>query len=306
MQKRIILIILFFATVYLFLPNFILALTVGPAKMEYSINPGDIITGNLFLMNETNSIQTFYPNFEKFIEINGEKQFLPKEPSELVKWIKTINSITLAPGEQKDVPFSINAPKNASPGGHFAVIWWSTSPPDAVNGAKIVIRAGILVYLRVSGEIKESARILNFNNGGKFYFGLPIGFNLIFENTGNVYLKPKGKIKIKNLIGSIKETLTINEHELQILPESRKDFNIIWNSDGGWKNFAIGPYSAEINLKYGEGENQISEKIWIFIFPWKTVLAVFLILIIIFFILTKGIKKYNKWVISKYTNNEIS
>ena len=303
MQKRIVLIILFFAVAYLFLPNSILALTVGPAKMEHSIDPGNIISGNLFLMNETGGTQTFYPSFEKFIEADGEKQFLPKEPSELVKWIKVVDSVTLASGEQKDIPFSINVPKNASPGGHFVVIWWSTSPPSATNGASIVTRAGILVYLRVSGDIKESARILNFSSNKKFYSGLPINFSLSFENTGNVYLKPKGSIKIKNFFGLIKKNLIINENELQVLPESRKNFNIIWNSSG-WKDFAIGPYKAEINLKYGEKENQISEKIWIFIFPWKIILAAILILIIIFFILIKGIKKYNKWIFSKYSKNE--
>ncbi len=301
MKKRVVFIILFFSAAYFYLSaNFILALTVGPAKMEYSVNPGDIVSGNLFLMNETGETQTFYPNFEKFTEIDGEKKFLPKETSELTKWIKTADSIILIPGEQKNIPFSINIPQNAPPGGHFAVIWWSTNSPNAMNGANIVTRAGILVYLRVSGDIQESAQILNFNSDKKFYSGLPINFNLSFENTGNVYLKPRGDIKIKNFIGITKKILTVNEHELQILPKSRKNFNILWDSDNSWKNFAIGPYKAEINLKYGEKENQINEKIWIFIFPWKIILAAFLVLIIMLFILTKGIKKYNKWIISRY------
>lgn len=296
-------IILFLAISFLLLPFYSFAITVGPAKMEYSINPGEVISGNLFLMNETGQKETFYPSFEKFIEVDGEKQFLPKESTELAKWFKTAEFISLAPGEQKDIPFTISIPNNAPPGGHFAVIWWSTSPPNS-PGATIVMRAGILVYLRISGDIKESARILNFNSNKKFYSRLPINFNLSFKNTGNVYLKPKGEIKIKNFIGLTKKILTVNEHELQVLPESLKNFNVIWDSNG-WKNFAIGPYKVEINLKYGEGENQINEKIWIFIFPWKIILAAVLILIIILFILIKGIKKYNKWIISKYANNEV-
>lgn len=290
-------IILFLAVGFLSLPFFYsFAVTVGPAKIEYSADPGSVISGKLFLMNETGQAQTFYPGFEKFIEVNGEKRFLPGEESELAKWFETVDSVALAPGEQSNVPFSINLPQNAPPGGHFAVIWWSTAPPDG-QGAKIVTRAGILVYLRVSGEIKESAEVSAFS-AAKFHNWLPVNFTLIFKNTGNVHLKPTGEIKIKNIFGATKAVLSPNPNALQVLPQSEKNFNLTWDSEK-WSGFAFGPYSAELNLIYGEEKKEINKNIRFFIIPWKISLIAILILIIIIFVFTMGIKRYNQWIVRK-------
>lgn len=299
MLKIFSVILFILASGFLLLPFYSFAVTVGPVKMEYSVDPGGIIEGKLFLMNETGGTQTFYPSFEKFIEVSGEKQFLPKESTELARWFKTENSITLGAGEQKNVPFVIEIPQNAPPGGHFAVIWWSTAPPDG-PGARIVTRAGILVYLRVSGDIKESGEVLSFD-AVKFHNWLPVNFNLIFKNTGNVHLKPTGEIKIKNIFGITKAVLSPNPNTLQVLPESEKSFTLAWNSEK-WGGFAFGPYSAKLNLIYGEEQKEISKKIWFFVFPWKISLIAILVLLILIFGFTKGIKRYNRWIINKAQN----
>jgi len=83
------------------------AITVGPAKMEFSSDPGDVIKGSMFVMNEGNSEETFYPTFQKFIEVDGEKRFLGGEPTEVANWFKTVDSVKLGAGQQKDIPFTI-------------------------------------------------------------------------------------------------------------------------------------------------------------------------------------------------------
>ena len=282
------------------------ALTVGPAKMEFSVDPGDVITGKLFLLNDESETKVLYPTFEKFIEVDGEKRFLAGEPTELTNWFKINAPITLKPGESKDVPFEIDFPKNAPPGGHFAVIWWSSAPPSATGktggGASIVTRAGILVYSRVSGDIKEDAEILNFDTAekGRFFSWMPEKFTVSFENKGNVYLKPKGEITIKNIFGSTKAGFLVNKEDLQILPQSKKDLRIA-SQTMKWGGFGLGLYKAELNLIYGEGNKKIESGFWFAVITWQIVLPIILGLHIVFFGATKGIKKYNQWVVSKYT-----
>jgi hypothetical protein len=49
------------------------AVTVGPVRLEYSVNPGDVVTGDILLLNEGNTDQSFYSSFERFTENdNGE------------------------------------------------------------------------------------------------------------------------------------------------------------------------------------------------------------------------------------------
>ncbi len=273
------------------------AITVGPPKLEYSVDPGDTIKDELFLMNEGQELVTFYPVFEKFTEENGQKVFL-KEESDLAAWVKTDDSITLKPGEQRKIPFTIEIPQNASPGGHFAVIWWSTAPPVSEGGApvSIVTRAGILVLLRVSGDIKEEGRILSFSSGKKFFWSFPITFTTVFMNDSNVYVKPGGKITIKNIFGFTKTVVTVNKGALQILPQSRRVFDEKWELS----RFALGPYKAELNLVFGESQKKLSQTFWFWVFPVKPLLIVILLLILIFFIIPKGIKKYNQWIIKRY------
>ena len=147
---------------FYFIPFASHAVTVGPAKIDVSIDPGQTAVGEIYLANETGIKSTFYSGFEKFIEKNNERIFLPGEPTDLTSWFKMPQSVTLEPGEDIRIPYEIVVPEDAPPGGHFAIIWWSTNPPGGPGGARIVTRAGIVTYIRISGEIIESANVLNF------------------------------------------------------------------------------------------------------------------------------------------------
>ncbi|MEW5805154.1 MAG: hypothetical protein AB1721_00260 [Patescibacteria group bacterium] len=289
------LIILFLAGLFI-LPLISYSVTVGPVKLEYSVDPGDVVKGELFVQNEEKEPRTFYPVFEKFIEEDGTKVFLEGEPTDLASWFKVQDSISLNPNEQKKISFEIVVPKNASPGGHFAVIWWGTAPASAGADQQVAIvtRAGILVYLRVSGEIKEEASLLSFKAIKRFFSHSPMALEYVLENSGNVHLKPGGELKIKNIFGKVKETLPINLKELTVLPQSKKTFQLEWAPE----KTVFGAYKAELNLKYGEGQQELNKAYWFFVLPIKGI-VIFLGAIIILALAPLGIKKYNSWIISK-------
>jgi len=341
------------------------AVTVGPVKLEINADPGDVVTGELFLMNEEKKgTKIFYPDFQKFIEEGGSKKFIA-EKSDLATWFEIDYPVTLNSLEGKNIPFTLRVPKDASPGGHFAVIWWSASSPEA-GQVSIVTRAGILVYLTVSGEIKEEGQVLefttqnkkkffgnppinfaiNFENSGnvhlkpkgeiqiknifgetkavidvnkkdlisgeikeqgqilefttqnkkKFFGNPPINFAINFENTGNVHLKPKGEIQIKNIFGGTKAIIDVNKKDMSILPQSRKTLNEEWNFSG----FVFGPYKANLKLVYGDTQKKVEQSFWIVIIPWKKLLILVLIIVLVFFGIPKGLKKYNQWIVDKY------
>ncbi len=299
MTKKFLIILLSLIMGFLIFPIQSRAVTVGPGKLEYSVDPGQIVSGQMFLMNETQSPATFYPSFEKFTEDNGEKIFT-KEESDLSTWVKSSSSVALKPGESKNIPFTIEIPQDASPGGHFAVIWWSNAPPG--QGVSIVTRAGILLMLRVSGDIKEEGRILSFDtdNLKRFFTSFPIPFSIVFKNDGNVYVKPSGKITIKNILGQTKASLPVNKFSLQILPNSKRTFGEQWEST----KFAFGPYKVELSLVYGESKKEVSQSFWIWVITWKLIAAIIILLFIIFYVIPKSIKKYNRWIVEKYAKRD--
>ena len=299
------------------------ALTMTPVRFEIRGNPGDVITEEILLVNETEQAASYYSSFSNF-EAQGESgspAFV--EPTDgLGTWMKAgYSSVYLAPRQQKIVPFTITIPQDAEPGGHFAVIFWGTSPGGG-NSVGVGAKTGILVLLSVSGDVKEDAGLLDFKTtDSQFWFStLPVSMEYRFKNDGGDRVKPDGKITIRNTVFWPTEKLNANPILGNILSNSTRKFKIDWVnyerpedfvaptsifkkfwSDAGyqWKNFAVGLYSANLKLQYGTHNEVARKTLFFFVFPWQLVLVLIAIFFIIFFGGKKLIKRYNKYIIGK-------
>jgi hypothetical protein len=248
------------------------------------------------LKNESKEVKTYYPSFEKFTEQNGVKKFVT-DKSLIASWISTEESVTIEAGAERHFPFSIDIPADAPPGGHFAIIWWSTTPPASTTPGSteqvaIQTRAGVLVYLNVKGNLQESAAITTFKTDSKIISNPKTIFRATITNDGNGYIKPEGKIVISSLFGRQRDMLQFNGKGLQILPKSFRDFSIdSWKGSGIY----IGPYKAELTVTYGESGKTTSQSIWIWVIPWVLIAEILVGIIVLFF----GFKKYNQWIIKR-------
>lgn len=275
------------AFIFYFNISNVAAVTVGPIKLELTANQGDIIHGSVFVKNDELEKKTFYSFFESFTEPSGTKFFI-KSDTGLPTWIKTASSVTLAPDESRDIPFVIKVPDNAPAGSHSAVIWWSTAPPTQKGQLAVVTRAGILVYLRVAGDVRDEGFISAFT-------GDTDNFKILFKNTGNTYLVPKGLIYLKNIFGFEQAVFDVNKYGTVVLNESEKELPVELSRKSG---FLFGPYRAIAKLSYGEGKTTSASR-WLFVFPLKAVLIVVIASVAIIFLFTKGIRRYNQWIIRK-------
>jgi hypothetical protein len=125
------------------------ALTVSPVKLEMRGDPGATVGSDFLLINEQDETQTFYVSFANF-EAQGESgtpQFV-ESGEDLATWIhlvpsegddetNVLNTVTLAPGATQKVYFEIQIPEDASAGGHFAAIFWGTSPETSGEAAEL-------------------------------------------------------------------------------------------------------------------------------------------------------------------------
>lgn len=320
---RFLLIISFVLLVGSMLPFEVAALTVSPVRIELFGDPGTLLKGELLLINEQEISRTFYSSCENF-EATGETgtpSFISGEEG-LATWIETATSITLEPGEEKEVPYTITIPQDADPGGHFAAIFWGTSPPKAEEGGQVSIGAkvGILILLRVSGEIEEGGGILEFSakDKQKFFSTLPVQFAYRFQNGGDDRIRLKGEITIRNIFGKTLEVLPANRSEGNVLPQSIRKFEVTWEKEDSskqqvasdregfltdlkreWNNFAFGRYTAELNLEYGTEGETAQASFSFFIVPWRILSIVLFILAVLVFFFIIGIKRYNKWIIAR-------
>jgi hypothetical protein len=279
------------------LPHVADAVTVGPVKLEYTVDPGTSLEGEFFLKNEELETKTFYPLIEKFNEVDGNKVF-SQDTSTLAVWLDTAPSVTLAPNQDIRVPFTISVPRNAPPGGHFAVVWWSTTPPVIEGGQQVAVvtRAGILVYLNVNGEVTGSASIADLGLGKSVFWSIPdaIPVTANIKNDMNIYIKPQGDITLTSIFGSTKASVPLNAKGLQVLPQSEKGIPEISLDTPG---LLFGPYKLNAAMEYGENDSKgtIEASRWVFFLP----IHIIIIALLLIFGVPALLKRYNKWVINQ-------
>ncbi len=304
---------LLFLAILLLSTSFTNALTISPARLEISADPGTTVKGELTLINEEGYTKSYFSSSKNF-EAQGESGTPAFTTSDegLASWIHLTPSITLAKGQEVKVPFSITVPKDSDPGGYFAAIFFSTTPASGKGDVSVGAKIGSLVLLHVNGIIKEDASILGFStNNNKFFFNsLPISFSYRFNNNGGDRINPTGYISIRNTLFLTTTKLVANPTQGNVLPGSVRKFNVTWGDNTvteipinffsvvqyQWNNFALGLYSANLSLSYGTNSSANTTK-WLFVFPWQLVTVIIITLVVVLTLLKKGIKRYNLWVI---------
>lgn len=291
------------------------ALTVSPARLELSADPGAVVTDEFTVINEQDTEQTYYTSVENF-EAKGESgtPSFSTNKDGLPSWVQVVDKITIKKGEKVKIPFTITIPADADAGGHFAAIFLSTIPP-ATKGGEVSVGAkvGMLMLLKVNGDIKEDGGVLSFLLKGKSHFAttLPISFVYRFNNNGNDRVKPVGNITIKNNFWLTTATVNANANEGNVLPNSTRSFEATWGEgeplpastsffnyvNYEMKNFAFGFYFANLDLTFGT--KTASNSLWMFIFPWHLMILVAIALAIVFMIFRSALKRYNKFIIAQ-------
>ena len=311
----------------LFFTQQALALTISPPRMELSADPGQKFGEVIKLFNETDSVKTIYTSTANFTAKQGEEgvpMFLEvEENSGLADWIEIEKGpITLFPSERKEIPFTVSVPKFADPGGHYAAVFFGDKSPEAEGGAvEVAGKLGSLILLRVSGDIKEKGRLIEFSlaDGKDFYEHLPVSFVAGLENSGNVHLKPKGEILIKNILGFTSDKVEVNKRGGNVLPGTNRHFESSWlktsfegTPSGFWQklnveknNFALGRYKAELILGYGTNGEQAIDDVVFWVFPWHLLLVSGILIALLIFLIILVIGRYNRWIVRKAMESRV-
>lgn len=308
--------------IHLFLPliSFIFftfqasALTVSPVLVDQDIAPGMRANGKMLIINESKTSQTYYLSVQSFIPIGeeGEQQYLDETDIRgLPAWFRFAKtSYSVGPLETVEVPYSIIVPQNGEPGGHYATVFFSTNPEAAGQGTSINIAAktGILFLINVSGNIQEGAGVESFSVNQKFFSHLPAMMSLRIRNTGSIHFNPVGTLTIRNMWGGIVARVAANPKKSAVLPNSVRRLDTWWTKStdietegiwagviNEWRNFAIGHYTATVDVKYGSLNTALpAQTITFWVIPWRLML-IFLAIIAVLIVL---MKLYNKMIVS--------
>ncbi len=309
------------------------ALTISPPSVEFSVQPGSQADFVIKLYNETDQKQELYINATTFT--SGPEAGVPvydfAAPKEdIATWVKIDPApIVLEPQGRQAVLVTVDVPTNAGPGGHYGVVAFSSTPPTTTAEGKpqVAIAQGIgtLLFVKVEGDVQESAVISSFSVAKDMYTQLPVEFSTSYQNTGNIHLKPVGNITITNSFKKQAAVLAFNEPRGATLPKSTRPYTTTWqtaqNEDlygNGWnrfwtafrnerKNFALGKYTATLTVGTGQPTSEVTTAvpptgvqstavISFWVLPWHVLVVYGVGILVVLFLLIFAILKYNAWI----------
>jgi len=301
------------------LPYAAAATTIQPPAFDYVVNPGATMKDIIKIYNETPGDISLVPELKNFAakdESSGTPWLYPPDEKregghELAPWmIVDSKIIKIAPKMWGSFEFTVNIPKDAEPGGYFGAVLFREGDGKVGEGVGATGGPASLIMLKVNGETKEGFNITDFKSKSAMYTSLPSELILRTNNTGNVQQKPTGNIYIKNIFGRQVASIPVNPLGGNVLPGTARVFNSIWQKSEPvagasefkkeLSNFALGPYTASLVLKYGSKGMIATAETSFFVFPWMVCFMYLIIFLLIILLLIIAMKKYNASVIRKY------
>lgn len=302
--------------VILLTPFFVLAqsanrtaqgLSISPFVLERQMSRGESLHESIELTNTTARTLPVDISVKDFAAdgTTGQQTFFDPGQGDqgysLASWITITNSpkVVLSSGEKTQVDFTIAPPALAEDGGHYgAIIFSFQGAPLEGSAVQVSQKIGALILIKL-GKANEDGLLDSFSTKQAVYNAPPVVFVTRFHNTGNVHVKPRGAIAIYNMFGKKIASLLVNENANNVLPNSQRDFDSTWKD-----TFAFGPYTAKAELVYGDSGSVVRGETRFWILPWKLILAIAFGLSILIFLLTYGVRRYNRWFAKKLMSLE--
>ena len=229
-----------------------LGFLVTPPRFEFLLAPGQSQTYQVTVINidSVNSVRLQAMMMDWSMKTSGQTAYF--KPGTLDRscssWID-VNPADFVVGPQatQDIRFTVKVPDSTF-GSYHSMIFFESQPdtaPQAAIGVVMKAKVGTAIYVTIPGTEVRQAEFIGFSYQRKGY--LNHEFKLQVKNTGNVHLRPKGTLTIKNGGGATMATLPLNDEV--ILPQSQRDLLVPLNQE-----LAPGRYTAVINLDCGTPE----------------------------------------------------
>jgi len=262
-------------------------LTVGPARQQITINPGETTSFAIKYYNQSEISLSGVVKVADFVvdSTDGSPRIIDNAEQANAKftaskWVTlTFDQITVAPNDRVIVSGSLSVPKDARPGGRYVSVYFEPAigTPSSVGtdgGATgVAPRIASLLYIRVNGPIKEDAFISQMFAKSFYEYG-PIEVTAHIMNNGDYHVRPRGVFTLTNPLGGVVEQSGLKE--ANIFPDALR----IFTTTVGEK-WMMGKYKITLNAVYGEKAQVMERSLFVWVFPWRVALVIALMFVIL-------------------------
>lgn len=260
-------------------------LTVGPARQQISLNPGEEAQIAVKFYNQSDIPLSGFVKINDFVVeddlgtpriVEDTSQASPKYSASM--WMTLpFDRMTIAANDRTVVQATIQVPQDARPGGRYVALYFEpTTPlaePVSEAGTSITPRIASLLYIRVQGPISENAYISQLFAQSFSEYG-PINVTAQIVNKGDYHIRPRGIFTVSNFLGTVEQ---VNMKEANIFPDALRTFTTSLGS-----KWMVGKYTINLSAVYGEKLLNTEKSITVWVFPWRVTLVVLLSLLILY------------------------
>lgn len=250
-----------------------ISFAVGPELIEMAAPPGSFRSMGLVVHNREDR-PIYVEIYPRAMEYNsdGELVLLPSAKGSYYcgEWL-TINpsSFELSPGEKKRLSISVKVPKGEAGGRCANIVFDAVLAGDNPGSTIQKTSSNVPFFLTISGTLNQQAEIVRMKVLPKDGSGYR-KFVVSFKNTGNIHLKPRGKILVKKRVeiektGEVEyvgepdyeelEEIAFNEVKGVVLPGGTRDLIAVYPVE-----LPDGEYSVEAEVDYGDKKKAVGKK----------------------------------------------
>lgn len=292
-------------------------LTVSPITINLATDPGESVRSAIRVFNNGTDTEYLEIELAKFsADSTGANPTISKFDLEdtYQNWMSFDEpQFEVKAGEWKTVNFTFAPTNEAALGYYYAIIVKRQAETQDEATTIITGAPAILVLANVySPNAVQRLELSDFSMSKKFYEYLPAEFNVKIANTGNIHASPLGNIFIDH--GDKKDiaVLSINKGNGLVLPGTERTFKTSWadgfpayvpvmengqekrDANGNivyelkWDfskitQLRIGKYTANLLMVYDNGERDvpIESQLTFWVIPWKILLGVAVLVILV-------------------------
>jgi hypothetical protein len=260
-------------------------ITVSPSSTELSAPPGGSAAGTLTVINGGSASFSFkaYADPYHVVGVGYDPSFnlIPghTDPSTWVHFDGP-TTVTAAPNQSVDLPYTLKVPGGTAPGGYYAVIFAETQPSVTGGGVTSHSRVGDILYITVQGPVTQSGQVLAVHQS-HFIFGDTVPLATEVENSGGLHFVTTAHLALSNYLTN-KSTYSASLQRY-VLPQTIRKITSVVGSTA-----VVGLYKVQTSAVI-LGQTQTLPSQWLVVVHPVALWAipVIIILVVIYFMLPK-------------------
>jgi len=291
-------------------------LQVSPSPLVLTLKPGETTGYDLKIRNAGTQAESLRIDPRSFSIDNASGEVKlddTKKPPEIGDWVSFSSpTLMVQPGAAFTEKVNFAIPQGAGFSYSFALMITrqNDAPTTTDSGRKLKGKVAVFALINIDkpGAVRK-LNVVEFSTDQSTYEYLPAKLNVKFQNAGNTIVRPAGNIFVQRKGDDTTpiSTLAVNPGEGYILPGSVRTLSAEWNDgfqvvrestdaagntqknvEWNWANLSrirIGKYTAKLVAIYNDGHRDVPVmgEVTFWVFPWKLLLGVLVIVVILGF-----------------------